>query len=579
MHLLAATPGSIDDGTEPVDLGQTPADLVFISAADTELAALSQARAEMEGPPSLRLANLTHLQHPMSVDLHIEHCATKSRLVIARVLGGAGYWKYGLVQYAAHLQEAGVPFAALPGDDKPDPELRALSTVSNEAYDALWAYLVEGGPANASNFLDYAKTMLDGGEMPPAATPLLRAGVYWPGAGVADLAAAQSNWIEGAPIVPLIFYRALVQGAGLAPINRMVKALLREGLNPLPIFVASLKDPVSQATLQTLFEQASPEVILNATSFAVGSPHTGDEGPANPLVMEAANEAPVFQVVFAASSEAAWEEGQSGLSARDIAMNVALPEVDGRILTRAISFKGEAFFDEATECPIATYRARGDRITFVARLAANWAQLRRRDIKDRKVALVLANYPNKDGRLANGVGLDTPASTVHSLNLLKEAGYTVSPPKDAKALMDQIMAGPTNWLTDRAETTGGETLPLEDYLRSYQTLPYAVRQRIEDRWGKPEDDPFFIASKISPPEGKAANSGAFKLSIHRFGNAVVGLQPARGYNIDPTETYHSPDLVPPHNYLAFYFWLRHAWGTDAITHMGKHVNLEWLPGK
>ena len=295
--------------------------------------------------------------------------------------------------------------------------------------------------------------------------------------------------------------------------------------------------------------------------------------------MEAANEAPVFQVVFAASSEAAWEEGQSGLSARDIAMNVALPEVDGRILTRAISFKGEAFFDEATECPIATYRARGDRITFVARLAANWAQLRRRDIKDRKVALVLANYPNKDGRLANGVGLDTPASTVHSLNLLKEAGYTVSPPKDAKALMDQIMAGPTNWLTDRAETTGGETLPLEDYLRSYQTLPYAVRQRIEDRWGKPEDDPFFIASKISPPEGKAANSGAFKLSIHRFGNAVVGLQPARGYNIDPTETYHSPDLVPPHNYLAFYFWLRHAWGTDAITHMGKHGNLEWLPGK
>ncbi|MEM6593907.1 MAG: cobaltochelatase subunit CobN [Pseudomonadota bacterium] len=573
MHLLAATPGSIDDGTEPVDLGQTPADLIFISAADTELAALSQARAEMEAPPSLRLANLTHLQHPMSVDLHIEHCATKSRLVAARVLGGAGYWKYGLVQYAAYLRNAGVPFAALPGDDKPDPELRALSTVSGEAYDALWAYMVEGGPANASNFLAYAKTLLDGGETPPAATPLLRAGVYWPGAGVADLSTAEASWTCGAPVVPLIFYRALVQGAGLAPINRMVKALLREGLNPLPIFVASLKDPVSQATLQTLFEQAPPEVILNATSFAVGSPHAGDTGPANPLVMEAANEAPVFQVVFAVSSEAAWEEGQAGLSARDTAMNVALPEVDGRILTRAVSFKGEAFFDEATECPIATYRARGDRITFVARLAANWARLRRRSTKDRKVALVLANYPNKDGRLANGVGLDTPASTAQALNLLKEAGYAVAPPEDAKALMDQIMAGPTNWLTDRADTAGGETLSLKDYLQSYQTLPYAVRQKIEDRWGKPENDPFFIASKISRPEG------VFKLSIHRFGNAVVGLQPARGYNIDPTETYHSPDLVPPHNYLAFYFWLRHAWGADAITHMGKHGNLEWLPGK
>ena len=129
MHLLAATPGAINDGTEPVDLGQTPADVVIISAADTELAALSDARSQMNNPPTLRLANMMHLTHPMSVDLHLDDCATKSRLVIARVLGGAGYWKYGLTQYAARLHAAGIPFAALPGDDKPDPELRALSTV------------------------------------------------------------------------------------------------------------------------------------------------------------------------------------------------------------------------------------------------------------------------------------------------------------------------------------------------------------------------------------------------------------------------------------------------------------------
>lgn len=566
MHLLAAAPGSIDDGTEPVDLGQTPADVVFISAADTELAALSEARSQMPAPPSLRLANLTHLQHPMSVDLHIEACATKSKLVIARCLGGAGYWKYGLEQYAAHLHDAGVPFAALPGDDKPDDELRALSTVSAEDYDALWAYMVEGGPANAANFLSYTQAMLAGTDKPQAATPLLRAGVYWPGAGVSDLATAQAAWTPGAPCVPLVFYRALVQGAGLAPVNRLVKSLLREGLNPLPVFVASLKDPVSQATLQTLFEQCKPEVILNATSFAVGSPHDGDPATMNPLVHASANCSPVFQVVFAASSEAVWEDSPAGLSARDIAMNVALPEVDGRILTRAVSFKGEAFFDEATECPIATYRARGDRITFVAQLAANWAKLRRTTANERKVAMILANYPNKDGRLANGVGLDTPASTVHALQLLHDAGYDTALPESPKALMDQIMAGPTNWLTDRAQTDGGETLSLDAYKAEYAKLPYALRQRIEDRWGAPERDPF-------------VTEAGFKLSIHRFGNAVIGLQPARGYNIDPTETYHSPDLAPPHNYLAFYFWLRHAWGAHAVVHMGKHGNLEWLPGK
>ncbi len=568
MHLLAATPGQIDDGKEPVDLGQTPADVVFISAADTELAALSLARSDMADPPGLRLANLTHLAHPMSVDLHIDACARHSRLVIARVLGGQGYWRYGVEQYAAHMFEAGVPLVLLPGDDKPDPELQALSTVAGDDYAALWAYLVEGGPENAVNFLGYARAMLEGGDKPEPARPLLRAGVFWPGAGVSDLATAREAWRDGAPVVPIVFYRALVQGAGLDPIARLTKALVKRGLNPLPVFVASLKDPVSTATLQALFAEAAPDVILNCTSFAVGSPHDGDDSPENPLTMAEAKSAPVFQVVLSGGSEAGWDEGLTGLSARDIAMNVALPEVDGRVLTRAISFKGEAFFDEATQCPIATYRARADRVVFVADLAANWARLRTTPAPERKVALVLANYPNKDGRLANGVGLDTPAATVEALGALGRAGYGVTDaPATPDALMQAMMAGPTNWLTDRASRAGGVALSLDEYRSAWERFPYELRTRIEECWGLPEADPFF-----DPDAG-------FKLSVLNFGNVVVGLQPARGYNIDPTETYHSPDLVPPHNYIAFYVWLRHAFGAGAIVHMGKHGNLEWLPGK
>jgi cobaltochelatase CobN len=572
MHLLAATPGTIDDGKEPVDLGQTPADVIFISAADTELAALSEARAEMANPPGLRLASLTHLQHPMSVDLHLDNTATKSRLVIARVLGGMGYWRYGIEQYAARCHEAGVPLALLPGDDKPDAELRGLSTVSDQDYDALWAYLVEGGSHNASRFLDYARAMLDDAEKPAPASPLLRAGVYWPGAGVVDLDTARTNWSDDAPVVPLIFYRALVQGAGLNPVNRLTRALLRAGLNPLPIFVASLKDPVSVATLETLFAAAPPSAILNATAFSTGSPHSGDTFAINPLAMPAANDSPIFQIVFAASTEEAWKDGLTGLSARDIAMNVALPEVDGRVLTRAVSFKGEAFFDDATECPIATYRAQGDRIEFVARLTANWCRLRATPACERKIALILANYPNKDGRLANGVGLDTPAATVHTLNLLAQHGYRVAnPPADSDALMQAILAGPTNWLTDRAVRQGGVKMSMADYQIDYGQLPWSLREAIETRWGKPEQDPFFTPG--------AVDCGHFSLSVLTYGNVVVGIQPARGYNIDPTETYHSPDLVPPHNYLAFYFWLRHQFRANAIVHMGKHGNLEWLPGK
>ena len=87
MHLLAAIPGSVDDGKEPIDLGQTPADVIFISAADTELAALSTARSEMSDPPGLRLASMMHLQHPMSVDLHIDACASKARAGCGACIG------------------------------------------------------------------------------------------------------------------------------------------------------------------------------------------------------------------------------------------------------------------------------------------------------------------------------------------------------------------------------------------------------------------------------------------------------------------------------------------------------------
>ena len=585
MHLLAATPGRIDD-TDAVDLNQTPADLVVISAADTELAALSHARQTMANPPGLRLANLSNLQHPMSVDLHLDTTATRSKLVVARILGGAAYWKYGFEQYAARLREAGVPFAALPGDDKTDADLRTFSTVSEEDYTALWQALVEGGPDNAQTFLAHARAMIDGSERPAAAKPLLKAGLYWPGATDPDLDTLRRMWTPGAPTVPIVFYRALLQAGDLGPVNRLTKTLLRAGLNPLPIYVASLKDPVSAATLDHLFTRTAPELILNLTSFAVGSPH-GDATAGNPLTAPSANRSPVFQVVLSATSEDQWSETLTGLSARDIAMNVALPEVDGRILSRAVAFKGETFFDEATQCPIAGWQTRGDRIDFVTRLARNWTDLRRAAPADRKAAIILANYPNKDGRLANGVGLDTPAATVHVLNLLAAEGYHIdNAPADSATLMAEITSGPTNHLTDRAQRTGGSFLPLATYLDHFNALPWEVKQQITDRWGAPESDPFFVSApdpasfifpETLPTEG--ATEGGFKLSLHPHGNVMVGVQPARGYNIDPEDTYHAPDLPPPHNYLAFYIALREVWGAHAMIHMGKHGNLEWLPGK
>ncbi len=575
MHLLAATPGTIADGTEPVDPGQSPAELVVISAADSEIATLAEARALLgEAAPGLRLINIAHLAHPYSVDLHLEQCATHARLVVARVLGGMGYWRYGVEQYSARLREAGVKVAFLPGDDQPDAELAALSTIAAEDYRALHRALSEGGIDNAVTFLRHARAMIDDTDRPPPPRPLVRAGLWWPGdgAGQLDLEALRRHWPAEGAIVPVVFYRALLQGGGLGPVADLVAALRQRNLAPLPIFVASLKDPVSAAFLADTFTEAPPEVILNLTSFATGTPHEEKKTTVNPLAGPAANGAPVLQVILASTPESFHDENPASLVGRDIAMNVALPEIDGRVLARAIAFKGEARFDPAVECAIATWKPRADRIAFVADLAARWARLRRKHPAERRVAIVLANYPNRDGRLANGVGLDTPAATVKVMQALAAEGYRLhDAPADAEALMARLLAGPTNWLTDRFDRQGGVDLPLADYMIDYGALPEELRHAVEDRWGAPEADPFFVPGET--------DCGRFHLSIHPFGNVVVGIQPARGYNIDPKDTYHSPDLVPPHNYLAFHFWLRHHFGADAVLHMGKHGNLEWLPGK
>ena len=200
----------------------------------------------------------------------------------------------------------------------------------------------------------------------------------------------------------------------------------------------------------------------------------------------------MLQVVLAGGTEAAWEEGTRGLSARDIAMNVALPEVDGRILSRAVSFKSERRFDAATECGIVAHTPRADRIDFVAQLASNWARLAQTTPRERRGCLVLANYPNKDGRIGNGVGLDTPESAVRLLEAMRSEGYTLDAlPADGAALITALQAGPTNAMAAHAKSFGGARFTLDDYRDFLAGLDFEARARVSERWGAPEADPFY----------------------------------------------------------------------------------------
>ncbi|OJJ11836.1 cobaltochelatase subunit CobN [Alphaproteobacteria bacterium AO1-B] len=564
MHILASQTRRIDDGGDAVDLGQQPADILFLSAADTELGSLASAQSGLGADtPSLRLANLMALSHPYSVDLYAEQTVRGSRIVILRVLGGVEYWRYGLERFVEEARASDIDLVVIPGDDKWDDALTSHSTRGTEDVRQMWRYFVEGGPENYANALRYAGHLIGLTEEPAHAVPLPRAGIYLPGHTAPGLETLRSTWADPkAPVAAITFYRALVQGSQTAPIDALVSALAEAGVNALPVFVSSLKEAESIAVLDALFEEAKPDVVLNGTAFAVSK--AGIDHQPTPLDKWGK---PVLQVVFSSSSKEGWEESDQGLSIRDLAMHVVLPEIDGRLLTRAVSFKEEGVFDAATQSTPVKFTPLPDRMRFVAELAANWARLGRVAIKDKKTALNLANYPNKDGRLANGVGLDTPASCVSVLKAMKNAGYDVgNAPETSADLMNVLTSGVTNALAERQEKAGYERLSLTAYTAEFAKLPEAVRTSVEDRWGKPQDDPHVI-------------DGTFRLALHRFGNQVVGIQPARGYNIDPKETYHDPDLVPPHHYFAFYIWLRREFGADAVIHLGKHGNLEWLPGK
>ena len=571
MHLLAAQPGMVTDGSEAVDLGQEPGDVVILSAAESELACLAGAQARLtdafgDDVPSLRLASLLQLGHNMSVDLYVDDVLCDAKFIIVRILGGRGYWEYGVEQLVALARSRDIPLVLLPGDDQPDAELLSLSTVKGAEYQHIWRYLIEGGPQNAENLLRliYEKLNADVRWNWSPAAPLVKAGGYWPGMSQAGLDDIRSNWKTDQPVTPIIFYRSLVQAGNLDVIDALVTALCDNHLNPLPIFVASLKDPVASALVSDWLTEANADLILNTTGFALSVP--GSERHDGPFD---AVDAPVFQVVLSGGSEDAWRDGVNGLAARDIAMNVALPEVDGRILARAVSFKGSAGKDDLTQIDLVKYIPVRDRVDFTAKLAANWIRLRKSAPADRKIAMVMANYPNKDARLGNGVGLDTPAGMIETLRAMLEDGYAITDlPADGDALIAAIKAGPTNDFKSLATREIRVTLSLTEYQAAFAALPKSIRSQVIEAWGDPQTDPFYLPDQ-----------GSFALSILPMGNVVVGLQPARGYNIDPLESYHSPDLVPPHNYFAFYIWLRHVFGVDAIIHFGKHGNMEWLPGK
>ncbi|MFB8787607.1 MAG: cobaltochelatase subunit CobN [Potamolinea sp.] len=603
MHRIAATPGGWNPQAEGIIfIEQTPAPIVFLTAADTDIQTLAASISKLPiGFPAIRVVNVMQLQQQLTIDTYAENVLASAQIIIVRLLGGRSYWSYGLEVVRETIQQGGATLVVLPGDDRPDPDLISHSTVSLGVVNQLWRYFTEGGVDNFVNALKFiADVCLGHNYNPPAPQVVPRVGIY--------------SWRFDSPQLPefrgenqqpttnhkvgILFYRAHYLAGNTSPIDALCQALAQRQLEAVAVFVSSLRDTDVQEELLQYFQPQDDSgigILLNTTSFSLAKLETDTPR----LEFWNCLDVPVLQVILSGGTVEQWEEQLQGLTPRDTAMNVALPEVDGRIISRAVSFKSVQTHNPHLETDVVVYEPVSDRIQFVADLADNWVKLRQTPPSERKIALILANYPNRDGRLANGVGLDTPASCIEILKALQQAGYQVEDiPETGDVLIQRLTAGVTNDPEGRELRTVQQHLSTCDYQDYFATLPATVQKAIGDRWGWGDGElgRGGEGKMGTGGEGKMGTGGEyypipnpqspfpnpqspFPIPGIQLGNVFIGIQPSRGYDLDPSLNYHAPDLEPTHTYLAFYYWLRQHFTAHAVVHVGKHGNLEWLPGK
>ena len=593
MHLIVREQASLDETAPAEDLGLTPADVVVLSFSDSDLNAMAAAWAawpvaELAARPSLRLASLQRLKHPMSVDLFIDKTIAGSKAVIVRLLGGIEYWRYGLEELAKGCAAGGPVLALVPGDGRPDARLSALSSLVPDELASVDGLLAAGGPDNIRAALTFMAALAAGPvAVLPHPQPLFDYGIYRTASGT------------GLPVA-VVFYRSYVLAADTAPIDALCDALAERGLDAEAIFVPSLKVPGASEFVRARLTARPPHVVLNATAFSASA----DDGSGSAL--EAAD-TPVLQVVMTGCRRDVWEVDPRGLGAADLAMHVVLPETDGRLLAGAISFKESGVAIPGLEFAAYLHQPATDLIAGVADLAAGWARLAAKRRADRRVALVFSTYPGRPDQIAHAVGLDGPASAEGILKRLSTEGYGIAHPPPAETILrgfapvaqSSQRATPHPVLLPKGEETDASNAsaqsfpllwgeghaegllfaqpikriqsnpilwPLADYEMAFSALPDPFRHSVLTAWGPPEGDP-------------SAAHGHFDLPVVAYGNILVALQPERGLSADRKSSYHDPAIPPRHAYIAFYLWLRTVAQIDAMIHLGAHGTLEWLPGK
>lgn len=522
--------------------------VLLLSTSDTDLitARSSGARYQWANPSRL-------------VDGELADLLRDADVAVVRILGGYRAWQDGIDEVVA----SGVPTVVVSGEQSPDAELMGHSTTPAGVALQAHVYLAQGGVANLRHlhaFLCDTVLMTGFGFAPPESTPT------W---GAVPRPARDGD----GPTVAVLYYRAQHLAGNTAYVDALCDAIEHAGGRALPVFCASLRTADTELLALLGTADALITTVLAAGGATPAAVTAGGDDDTWNVAHLAALDIPILQGLCLTSSKAQWQNNDDGLSPLDVATQVAVPEFDGRIITVPFSFK------EIDDEGLISYVADPERCARVAGLAVRHARLRSIPVSDKRVAVVFSAYPTKHARIGNAVGLDTPASAIALLRAMREHGYRIDDlpglaAGDGDALIHALIergGQDPDWLTDGQLEGNPIRVSAKDYREWFATLPAELTDAIVEHWGPPPGELF--VDRSADPDGEIV------IAALRAGNVVLMVQPPRGFGENPVAIYHDPDLPPSHHYLAAYRWIENEFGADAVVHLGKHGNLEWLPGK
>ena len=576
--------------TERTDTTIQRKTVLFVTTADTDILTAERALSGMpDDYPHVRAFNPVALETPEAQE-ELMTALEDAGVVILRLLGGKQSMPQLFDQLVRDCRVRGIPLIALPGHQEWDEDLVTSCTVPVAEVETVFAYLMRGGVQTQENLFFFLSDTYLGTEYGhEAPTHIPWEGLYHPdvaqGTEVDDY--IRDRFQAGKPRIALLFYRAHWMSGNLLTIDSLIHRLEAQGANVLPLFSYSLKhNPEEDGQGNRTFTEyladpdGVPKVDCIITTMGMSMSELSTEGPtiAAGWTVDYLDrlDVPIIQGIISTGTEEDWQESSLGLGPIDTAMSVALPEFDGRIISVPISFKQETGQNGASSGAaklsgrLQRYVPREDRVDYLARLSIKWANLRLKENSEKRIAIILSNYPTKDARIGNAVGLDTPASVVRVLNAMKSAGYHVTDiPESGDELVHRIIERCSNdrdSLTEEQLKMAVGHVTSRQYAEWFQGFPNKVAQEMTEAWGE-------------PPGQVYRTNGSLAIAGIDLGNVFIGLQPPRGFGEHPIAIYHSPDLAPTPHYIAYYRWIRDVFKADAMIHVGKHGTLEWLPGK